>query len=199
MITGTEQIGVLKTNNPNNPNLQINIRSGPSITSGIKLTKPPGTRVRILEKTQPSGDRYAWYRIRYGDGTNDIGWVREDVINVLPNPNPSDSDTRLFFETQSRQVRVYGREQPYMNVYVKATDSTELLRATAIRVPKGGDYERWISYIAVKDKNVYQVRFIPLTPSQPGEAELIIGDSNNGRVSLQEKGFGIEGYEYNRL
>ncbi|MBD2355254.1 SH3 domain-containing protein [Tolypothrix sp. FACHB-123] len=199
MITGTQQIGILKTNNPNNQNLQINIRSGPSLNSNVKLTKPAGTRVSILEKNQPSGDRYSWYRIRYGDGTNDIGWVREDVINIVPNPNPSESDTRLFFETQSRQVRIYGGEQSYMNVYVKATDSTDLLRATAVRIPKSDNYQPWISYIALKDKNVYQVRFIPLTQTQSGEAELIIGDSNNGRISWQEKGFSIQGYEYNRL
>lgn len=199
MTTGIQQIGVLKINNPNNQNLQINIRSAPSLTATIKLTKPDGTRVTILEKNQPSGDSYAWYRIRYGNANNDNGWVREDVINILPQPNPSPTDTRLFFETQSRQVRVYGAEQPSINIYVKATDSTDLLRATAVRIPKADDETPWISYIALKDKTVYQVRFIPLTQTQTGQAELIIGDSNNGRISLQEKGFGIQGYEYNRL
>lgn len=199
MITSTEKIGVLKSNNLNYPNREINIRSRPLITASIRLTQPPGTRVIILDKTQPSGDIYAWYCIRYGDDTNDIGWVREDVINILPSTNPPDADTRIFFETQSRQVRVYGSQQPYMNVYLKKTNTTELLRANAVRVPKVSDYERWISYITIKDNTVYQVRFIPLTQNQSGQAELIIGNSNNGRISLQEKGFAIEGYEYNQL
>ncbi len=199
MIARTEQIGVLKTNNPNNQNVQINIRSGPSLNNSVKLTKPAGTRVSILEENQPSGDRYSWYRIRYGDGTNDIGWVREDVINILQNPNPSESDTRLLFETQTRQLRIYDGEQPYMNVYVKATNNTDLLRVPAVRIPKSDDYQPWISYIAIKDNTVYQVRFIPLTQTRSGQAELIIGDANTGRISLQEKGFGIQGYEYTRL
>jgi hypothetical protein len=199
MTARIEEIGVLKTNNPNNQNLPINIRSAPSINATVKLTRPAGTRVTILEKNQPSGDRYAWYRIRYGEGNNDHGWVREDVINILPQSNPSPSDTRLFFETQSRQIRVYGAEQAYMNVYVKATGSNDLLRATAVRIPRVSDAERWISYIAFKDRTVYQVRFVPLTQTQSGDAELIIGDSNTGRISLQERGFGIQGSEYNRL
>ncbi|MBD2168801.1 SH3 domain-containing protein [Calothrix membranacea FACHB-236] len=199
MITGTEQIGILKTNNPNNQNLQINIRSGPSLSNNVKLTKPSGTRVTILEKSQPAGDSYSWYRVRYADGNNDTGWVREDVINVLANPNPSPSDTRLLFETQTRQVRVYGREQPYMNIYVKATNSTDLLRVTAVRIPKSDDYQPWISYIAIKGTTVYQVRFISVTQTRSGQAELIIGESNSGQIYLQEKGFGIQGYEYNQL
>ncbi|NJL10076.1 MAG: hypothetical protein HC908_07635 [Calothrix sp. SM1_7_51] len=137
MITSTEKIGVLKSNNPNNPNLKINIRSRPLITATIRLTQLPGTRVIIIDKIQPSGDVYAWYCIRYGNDNNDIGWVREDVINILPATNPPDADTRIFCETQSRQVRVLWRSTGIHEcLRQKQLILQKLSRATAVRVPK---------------------------------------------------------------
>jgi hypothetical protein len=95
-VASTKQYGLLRSNNPSNPNLKVNIRREPVIpadsSSNIIGRGNPGDRVEILGSTRPAGDTRTWYRITYLPQPSIVGWVREDVITVLPpdddNPPP---------------------------------------------------------------------------------------------------------------
>ncbi len=104
---------MLKSNAPSVT--MVRIRNSPDLTSAY-VSKPVGTRVTITDKTQGAdASGFYWYRVTF-DGTKD-GWVRDDVIDVstsptpspspTPTPNPIDARTRLFFETNTRQIRVF--------------------------------------------------------------------------------------------
>lgn len=189
-ITGT---GVLKTNSSTS-NI-VNIRSGPSLSNSVIRQGRKGDTVQILGKTKPSGDSFSWYKVKFGSGQNDIGWVREDVIQVnLSNPNPSDRSTRLYFVTERKTVRIYEDDgQVYMNVYDNQSEVTDPNRAPAAKIPQIYSDDESVSYIALQDRFAYYVRFIAF-----GEVDFIISDRNNGNVRLQEQGFRASGTEYQR-
>ncbi|MBW4646602.1 MAG: SH3 domain-containing protein [Goleter apudmare HA4340-LM2] len=188
MSSTTEQFGELKHNKGGTG--PVNIRSNPSLTASA-VTKPVGTRVKILEKKQP-GDGHTWYKVSY-DSTK-VGWVRDDVIKLLPpqNPqNPPADDTRLYFETDKRQVRVYQKgTNLYMNVYNKQTEKTEISAVSATKLPK--DNRAWEGYLAIKDGRTYRALFI-----RRGETQLqIISSSDAKEIEPKETGFAAKGVEY---
>ena len=185
-VTGT---GILRTRS------SVNIRSGPSLNDSIIRQGKNGDTVQILGRSKPSGDRFTWYRIKFGSGQNDIGWVREDLIEVnLNNPNPPDASTRVFFVTESKTVRVYEEDgQVYMNVYDNQSEVTNPNGVAVAKIPQLDRDDRSISYIALQDRSAYYVRFIPF-----GEVDFIISDRNNANIRLQEKGFRASGTEYQR-
>ncbi|MEB3177898.1 MAG: SH3 domain-containing protein [Nostocaceae cyanobacterium] len=92
-VTSTKQYGLLRSNSPSNPNLSVNIRREPVIppdsTSNIVARGKPGDRVEILGSTRPASDTHTWYRINYLPQSGIQGWVRDDVITILP---PEDDD-----------------------------------------------------------------------------------------------------------
>ena len=190
-LSGT---GVLRTNSQTEN--RVNIRLGPSLNDDIITQGREGDKVEIFSKSQPAGDTYAWYQIKFGSGPSDIGWVREDVIrvNLDSNSNPSDTDTRLRFKTDSKTVRVYEEDgQVYMNVYDNRSQVTDPKGIAVARIPQIYRDDESISYIAHQDRFAYYVRFIPF-----GEIDFIISDRNNGNVRLQEQGFSASGTEYQR-
>ncbi len=187
--TFTASEGVLKTNNSNATT--INIRSAPSLNRRVIHQGKKGDRVKILDQSKPAGDTYAWYKVKFGSDADDIGWVREDVIEINYT-NPSSASTLLLFATNSRTVRIYSEEnQIYMNVYDNRAEKTELYAVEAARLPKVDPESKFKSYVAIKDNTAYYVRFIPF-----GEVDFIINNATNGNIILKEKGFRASGSEY---
>ncbi|MEM7552852.1 MAG: SH3 domain-containing protein [Cyanobacteria bacterium P01_A01_bin.84] len=181
--------GVLKTNNDSAS--LINIRSGPSLNNKVIRQGKKGDVVTVIEETQPSGEKYTWYKIRFGSAQNDIGWVRNDVIEVTYK-NPSDASTRLRFATQSKTVRIYqGDEEVYINVYDNKAEETELLQVPIAKIPKLDTETKWQGYMTFQGKLVYYVRFIPF-----GEVSLVTSNKDDGKIIRQEKGFQASGSEY---
>ncbi|MGD1910173.1 MAG: SH3 domain-containing protein [Rivularia sp. (in: cyanobacteria)] len=191
MQTPTPTQGILKTNSDNITT--VNIRSGPSLNRRVIHEGKKGDQVKILDQTKPAGDTRAWYKVKFGEESDDIGWVREDVIQ-LTYTNPSAASTLLLFATNSRTIRIYSEEgQIYMNIYDNQAEKTELYAVQAARLPQLETENKWKSYVALKDNSAYYARFIPF-----GEVDFIIINSNNGNVILQEKGFRASGTEYQK-
>lgn len=187
--TFTASEGVLTTNS--NTINTVNIRSGPSLNRRVIHEGKEGDKVKILDQTKPAGDTHAWYKVKFGSQPDDIGWVREDVIE-LTFTNPSSASTLLLFATNSRTVRVYSEEkQIYMNVYDNRAEKTELYAVEAARLPKVDAESKFKSYVAIKDNTAYYVRFIPF-----GEVDFIVNNATNGNIILKEKGFRASGSEY---
>ncbi len=187
-MTTTEQFGELKNNKGGTS--PVNIRSTPSITASA-VQKPLGTCVKILDKKQP-GDGFTWYQVSY-DSTK-IGWVRDDVIKLLPPQTPQTpaaEDTRLYFETDKRQVKVYeSNSKLYINVYNKQANKTEILGVSATRLPK--DLKGWEGYLAIKDGRTYRALFV-----RRGETQLQITNSSDAKeIEPRETGFAAKGTEY---
>lgn len=200
MSSITEQFGELKSNVSGGKG-PVNIRSTAStkVDTNIVSKQPLGTRVKILEKTSAEGR--TWYKVSYGKQPKDVGWVREDVIKLLPangskpNPTPDNDDTRLYFETDKRQVRVYEQsDKIYMNVYNKQTKKTEISGVPATKLTK--DVKGvWEGYLATKDGRTYQAFFI-----NRGATQLIITRSDNGEnIEPAESGFAAKGTEYQQI
>ncbi|MDZ8054147.1 MAG: SH3 domain-containing protein [Aulosira sp. ZfuVER01] len=183
--------GVLKTNSTSTN--VVNIRSTPVVKDGNIIRQgKSGDRVKILDKQKPSGDTRTWYKVQFGTQAKDVGWVREDVISIVakqptPDKNPSEADTLVYFVTDTKTVRVYGKGQAYINVYDNKSETTN--RAPAAKLPKTETNSLWTTYIASKDGYTYQVRFIP-----GADTELTIIQEN--KVILQQKGFRADGSEY---
>lgn len=198
------KVGQLKSNAPDVDTVRI--RTSPDLTSDF-VSKPVGTRVMVTDQTlgaDPAG--FYWYRVTF-DGTED-GWVRDDVIDVStnptpspsptptptpsPTPNPIDARTRLFFETDTRQVRVFEEGvSVFMNIYNKKTASTELNHVFATKL-SGGDSRGWENYLSTKDGRAYQASMI-----RRGATQLKITNSSTGLdVEPIESGFKAWGTEY---
>jgi len=194
-MTNSNQIlpseGTLKTNSTSTN--VVNLRSAPLITEGNVIHQgKSGDRVKVLDKQKPSGDTRTWYKVQFGTQANEVGWVREDVISVVPNKpspdkNPSETDTLVYFVTETKTVRVYGKGQAYINVYDNKSETTN--SAPGAKLPKNETNNLWTTYIASKDGYTYQVRFIP-----GADTELTIIKDN--KVVLQQKGFRADGTEY---
>ncbi|BAY31041.1 hypothetical protein NIES2107_28900 [Nostoc carneum NIES-2107] len=195
-MTNSNQIlsseGILKTNSTSTS--VVNIRSAPVIKEGNVIRQgKSGDRVKILDKQKPSGDTRTWYKVQFGKQANEVGWVREDVISVVaptkpaPDKNPPEADTLVYFVTETKTVRVYGKGQAYINVYDNKSETTN--SAPAAKLPKTETNSLWTTYIASKDGYTYQVRFIP-----GADTELTI--IQNNKVVLQQKGFRADGTEY---
>ena len=181
--------GILKTNSDTINT--INIRLGPSLNRRVVKEGKAGDKVKILDQTKPAGDTRSWYKIKFGSEADDIGWVREDVIE-LTYTNPSSAATLLLFATDSRTIRIYSEEnQIYMNVYDNRAEKTELYAVEAARLPKVDAESKFKSYVAIKDNTAYYVRFIPF-----GEVDFIVNNATNGNIILKEKGFRASGSEY---
>ena len=181
--------GILKTNSDTINT--VNIRSAPSLNRRVIHEGKKGDRVKILDQTKPAGDTHAWYKVKFGSEADDIGWVREDVIEINYT-NPSSASTLLLFATDTRTVRIYSEEnQIYMNVYDNRAEKTELYAVEAARLPKVDAESKFKSYVAIKDNTAYYVRFIPF-----GEVDFIINNATNGHIILKEKGFRASGSEY---
>ncbi len=185
----TPNEGTLKTNS--STATIINIRSGPSLNRPVIHEGKKGDKVKILDQTKPAGDTYAWYKVKFGSEADDIGWVREDVIE-LSYTNPPPASTLILFATNSRTVRIYSEDgEIYMNVYDNRAEKTELYAVSAARLPQLDEEDKWKSYVAIKDNSAYYVRFIPF-----GEVDFIINNAKNGDILLKEKGFRASGSEY---
>jgi Bacterial SH3 domain len=185
----TEQIGELKSNVSGGTG-PVNIRSTASTKASVKVTRPLGTRVKVLEKTTAEGR--TWYKVSYGTPTTDVGWVREDVIKILPIENPTEKDTRLYFETDKRQIRVYeSGANVLMNVYNKQTQKTEISGVSTTKLAKDPKSSTE-AYLATKDGRTYQASFI-----RRGATQLKITSSDNAQnIEPPETGFGAKGTEY---
>ncbi len=196
MSSITEQFGELKTNITGGKG-PTNIRSTPSTKDGTNIisTQPLGTRVKILDKTSAEGR--TWYKVNYGTQQKNVGWVREDVITLLPNqnPTPNNEETRLYFETDKRLVRVYEESSKiYMNVYNKQTQKTEISGVVATKLSKDLKTS-WEGYLATQDGRTYQAFFI-----NRGATQLIITSSDTGEnIEPIETGFASKGTEYQQI
>jgi uncharacterized protein YgiM (DUF1202 family) len=187
----TASEGILKTNSDTINT--VNIRSGPSLNRSVVHQGKEGDKVKILDQTKPAGDTHAWYKVKYGSPADDIGWVREDVIE-LTYTNPSPASTLLLFATNSKTVRIYSEEkQIYMNVYDNRAEKTELYAVEAARLPKLDAEDKSKSFVAIADNSAYYVRFIPFS-----EVDFIISNADNGNILLKEKGFRASGSEYQK-
>ncbi|MDJ0733446.1 MAG: SH3 domain-containing protein [Nostocaceae cyanobacterium] len=182
--------GILKSNTDRN--ISINIRSGPSRKRSVKHQGKPGDIVQVLGKIKPPGDSHIWYQVKFGDKPNDIGWIRDDVIKLSP-VNPPNAETLIYFATNTKTVRIHGLQQRYINIYDNQKEVTDLSDVPVAKIPKikSDKDDNWISYIAVKDGKAYYVRFLPFSA-----AELIISNSNDGKIILREYGLRQSGLEY---
>lgn len=191
-----ERYGIL-TSNTANPSTPVNVRYQPN--GELKITLPTGTRVRILiEPAAPESSGYKWFQIQYGPAIGDAGWVREDVILLeppppQPTPPPNEVNTYLYFETNSRLVRVFlERGQLWMNVYHKASNTTEVNAVPAARIPTlDGHRSPWRSYLAQGGTTLFVARCLPRAETQLIRANAIDG-SNLG----EESGFAATGSAY---
>lgn len=185
----TPNQGILKTNS--STATKINIRSGPSLNRRVIHEGTKGDKVKILDQTKPAGDTYAWYKVKFGSEADDIGWVREDVIE-LTYTNPSPASTLILFATETKTVRIYSEEnQIYMNVYDNRAEKTELYAQATVRLAQTNSEDKSKNYVATKDNTAYNVKFIPF-----GEVDFIISNASNGSIILKEKGFRASGSEY---
>lgn len=192
-VTGSN--AVLKSNSSTTN--KVNIRAGASVNHNIVHTGNAGDEVKILEKLKPAGDRYTWYKVQYGNASNQVGWVREDVIELRGETNPSDAATLLYFVTEGKTLRIYTEAgKSLMNVYDNRREQTEITGVVTAKVPKfetSTTSSKFITYVAIKNQVSYYARFIPF-----GETELIIAGSNDGIITYREKGFRASGSEYRR-
>ena len=179
----------------------VKIRNNPDLTSAY-VSKPVGTRVTVTDQTGRDASGFVWHRVTFDVTKN--GWVREDVIDIStsptpsptptptpsPTPNPIDARTRLFFETNTRSVRVFDEgASVFMNIYNKRTASTELNHVFATRLPNSGG---WENYLSTKDGRAYQASMI-----RRGTTQLKITNSATGMdVEPIESGFKAWGTEY---
>ncbi|MEO0455766.1 MAG: hypothetical protein AAF152_04180 [Cyanobacteria bacterium P01_A01_bin.114] len=197
MTSGIDRLGILKVNG-SDTTVPINIRQEPN--GKVKATRPQSTQVNVLAAKPPDAQGYKWYKISYGSGPNDAGWVRQDVISLQqPAAPPAPDLTQLYFETPSRVVRVFiDNNLLLMNLYNKSTKITELSQLTTLRLPVGISNSEetasaWRSYVAHKDGLVYIVRYVPLA-----QTELIRSGAIDGIVIDRENGFSSKGSAYTR-
>jgi hypothetical protein len=201
MAASMERYGTLRSNT-GNLNTPVNVRYQPS--GEVKLSLPAGTRVKILiEPAAPDQSGFKWFQIQYGPGINDSGWVRGDVIVVdppippLPTPTPTtppiDANTYLFFETNTRLVRVFiNRDQLCMNLYQKGSNTTELNAVPASRIPVLDlSNTQWYSYLAQWGTTTFVARCIPRA-----ETELVLATAVDGSIIGRESGFAAKGIVY---
>jgi hypothetical protein len=182
MTTGRLKSNVAGGTNP------IKIRTKPSLSADF-VSKAIGTEVRLLGETSIDSDGYTWHHVQF-DSTK-TGWVREDVIEILPDvPTPPPDTSRLFFETDQRKVRVFeDGSAVLMNVYNKLADKTEVNRGAAAKLPPDAFSE---TYVSTQGGRSYHASFV-----RRGETQLRIVDSATGTdVAAIEKGFGARGTEY---
>lgn len=196
MSATANRVGILKSNVPGGTSL-VRIRTNPSLTASY-VSKPIGTRVTVLIQTGADTSGHTWYQVQY-DGTKS-GWVRDDVITILPDtptptptPNPLIDDTRLYFETDNRVVRVFNAgSSVLMNVFNKTTQKTEVNRVAATKLPINAAAQE--SYIATQAGRTYQASFV-----RRGATQLRITDSATGQdVAAIESGFAARGTDYQR-
>lgn len=185
---------------------RIKIRHEPN--GEVKLDKSAGIVVKVLAESLDNARR-TWYKISYGNGANDIGWVLHEVITAItvepttgappteaPTP-PSDENTRLTFQTRDNKysIRVYEQNgELLMNVHDRVSKKTLSIRKFClppdISTPEGSKIF-WQIYGAEYNGKVFWTRFVPLYQS-----ELIISRSLDGKKLFQEFGTGNKGTAY---
>lgn len=202
-MTTEVKTGMLKSNGSSVP--IVNIRH--AANGAIKTTLSIGTQVSVIKASAELDiNGFKWYQISFGIA-NELGWVREDLIDLKDEPKGREEkaevataeNTRLFFETSARSVRVFqGSERLHMNIHDKSSGKTQQVGAIrlpdAVNVPKGADAP-WQSYVAEHDGKVYATRFVPLRQPSP-QAELVVSHASNGSFISKEPGFKIEGTAY---
>lgn len=62
-------------------NADTNVRRGPDINEDRLGTIQPGTQYRVISR------RFQWIQIEYPDTPGRRGWVYQDVINIIGDPN----------------------------------------------------------------------------------------------------------------
>jgi len=199
MSTGNTGLGQLKSN-VRDVDVPIKIHREPSLSSDF-VSRPSKTQVTILDLNPTSVDAegFVWYPVQY-DGTQ-TGFVRDDVIEILPGSvpppvpppdvDPSPEQTRVYFETAHRQVRVYeDRSSIFMNVYNKQANVTEVNHVAAAKLPANLPFEE--SYLTIQSGRSYQASFRRL-----GATHLRITESTTGQdIEPIESGFKAYGTEY---
>ena len=64
-------------------NPSVNIRQGPSTSEPtIRTTDSSSEPAKELDKKQTEG--HTWYKVRLVNNSQVIGWVRDDVVRVVP-------------------------------------------------------------------------------------------------------------------
>lgn len=104
MVSGFQQVGILKSNT-SDPKALVRIRTQPSVKADF-VSKPAGTQVTVLPDTpvkkpnEDTGKIFTWYKVKHGPNANDIGWVREDVIELkdIPPTDPNKGGTKAKFK-----------------------------------------------------------------------------------------------------
>jgi hypothetical protein len=126
-VSSTKQFGVLKSNNPSNPKADINIRRDAVIpadsSSNVVGRGNPGDRVEILSSNRPANDTRTWYRISYLPQPSIQGWVREDVVNLLPT---DDASTAAIYQLNVTTNTIFKR---------RPVDSSQLPDAERVSIP----------------------------------------------------------------
>ncbi len=198
-MTTEVRTGTLKSNDSSATS--VNIRH--AANGDLKTSLPNGTQVSVIQSVAIDSKGFKWYKISYGTA-KETGWVREDVIGIKDRPKGREEktevataeNTRLFFETSVRSVRVFqGSERLHMNIHDKNSGKTQRVGAIrlpdAVNVPEGADAP-WQSYVAEHDGKVFATRFVPLRHPSP-KAELVVSHASNGSFISREPGFKIEG------
>lgn len=89
-----EQTGTLQSNVSGDPNFLVKVRTQPSLTASFVSVKP-GTRATVLPDTPvKDASGFTWYKVKYDQAANKVGWVRNDVIKLdkaPSNPTPPSS------------------------------------------------------------------------------------------------------------
>lgn len=213
MTTAPKNWATLKTNS--SAASRINIRYAPD-GEEVKTDRPHGFGpVRVIAESSKDRNGYIWYKIIYSDdAANDIGWVREDVIDIESldwkdelepeegeaSKISTDENTILFFETQERAIRVFNPQGKLrLNIYNKMFRKTQLHQVKAIGLPDivcapDGSKVRWQGYVAEQNNRVYIARFVPLQ-----QVELIVSNAITGEVFSRAAGFGSKGIAYRGL
>lgn len=82
----------------------------------------------------------------------------------------AETTSLLQFETQHYMVRVFSQgEQPYLNVYNKETGLTDVNRVPAVRAPREGEDDKWLTYVNDSGDLEYRAKVNP-----EGQTELEI-------------------------
>lgn len=179
----------------------IRIRYEPNGAT-VKAKLVAGSKVNVIAESAPDSNEYTWHQVHYGEGENDIGWVRDDVITLDPPTTPEppaekDKHVHLYFETDARTIRVFEQDkQLRMNVYHNSTRKMELSGVDAIYLPRAvsapdGADVAWRSYLTQGHGKVYIARFLPSE-----QVELIISYATDGEILSKERGFKQDGSAY---
>lgn len=123
-----QQTGTLQSNVAGDPNFLVKVRTSPSLTASFVSVKP-GTRVTVLPDTPvKDASGFTWYKVKYDQAANKVGWVRNDVITLDAATKPSQPSPQAKYKLIVTATTTWFKQS--------AVDSSQLQDDAKHSVPK---------------------------------------------------------------